>query len=593
MIRGAGAAAPRGGRCKLPPAGPFVGRRRGAVVSRVLLLLAGLLSAGRAVAGDEPMRAKEHAYDEAIEQVPRAVARPPTADDPVFAELRAVTSGSARLVVTDSRRAEAAVRHDTIEVSRGWLERFTDDDTRAAGYALLLAATDGGPAAHDDGQAAFALARAGRDPAALLTWLELAGRHAPALAPDADTRAARLRELLAELPALEARFGEARLAMAFGRFDVARALLEPVAARLPWSAEVHTNLGLAWMGLYYERHGLQAATWTRLQGFVLDPGAAPPALRRDEIAAALARGFALPAELPTSAVRGGDGEVPEPLARARAALAEAHRLAPEAPDVLLNRFVIEAEAATWGDTAARDRLRAGVLAAIDGWGAELASLGWLGLGVAAWLDPAGEPAANAAAAVRAFEKADAIGHPLARYNLGLVLTFDPAFASRRAEGIAALRGFVAAPEARRAAMAARGGLLPTSAWPLGAGRVALTSTSPALRTLAAAIRGEAIDGVEPTVVGDYVSLTLPDGSAALIEPGKAAWVVLADAAPSATPAPSASLPRPRPATAPVLARGDAVRVSVRSDRACPDGRAWSPRSAGEACPTLLEVRLLE
>src|SRR5688500_1495137 len=52
------------------------------------------------------------------------------------------------------------------------------------------------------------------------------------------------------------RFAQARLAMTFGEYDVARALLEPLAAEQPRSAEVQTNLGLAWMGTYYGRHGL-------------------------------------------------------------------------------------------------------------------------------------------------------------------------------------------------------------------------------------------------------------------------------------------------------------------------------------------------
>jgi hypothetical protein len=117
-------------------------------------------------------------------------------------------------------------------------------------------------------------------------------------------------------PSVDARVDVARHALAVGDNDMARTLLLSAATETPARADVQADLGIAWMGTYYAHFGLTEATWTRLQGVAVDPAGAlaGPPLRPDEITAALARGFAVPAVRPTSTARGGS-VAPTPLTR--------------------------------------------------------------------------------------------------------------------------------------------------------------------------------------------------------------------------------------------------------------------------------------
>lgn len=384
----------------------------------------------------------------------------------------------------------------------------------------------------------------------------------------------------------DAAFGRARLAMSFGDYAVAREILQPIAERNP-SAAVYTNLGLSWMGSYYARYGLSAAAFARMQGVAVDPEGAlaqGSPLARDEIAPALARGFAVADKLP-GPVRGGSA-VPVELGYAIDALATAQKLAPSDPTTRLHAFMAAAELTRWKKPSAEYATeQQAILKDAAAWPAELQALAYVDLGVARYLG-GGKDAATEAYAL--FQRAETLGSPLGAYNRALLLACDPAFAASRDGAIPlfeALADGSGSPERAR-----RAGLLPTAtAWPFGAGAVELSTSAAEVADVVAAI--------EKPAAGDAVaSVTLPNGSTALVKPGVAAWIVLPSGpAERRTREAASSVPsEPDAVVDAVLIQPHAERVVVRLQQACLDQDTFAPKVPGhEGCPLLMEVRLPE
>lgn len=406
------------------------------------------------------------------------------------------------------------------------------------------------------------------------------------------------RALSYERPAAD--LGDVRLALAFGDYETARALASPLADAYPMDAGLAGSVGLTWMGSYYARYGLSQAAFERVQGAAVDPVgalAAGPLLGPDDVPRALARGFAIPGDLPSS-VRGGS-TVPVELTRARVAFEHAVRLAPDDPGALLDRFVVEAEIAHWGgkvpELAAH---RAAIEKELPTWSPEARALAEVDLGVADVL------AGNLQKGLAAFLRAEALGSPLGTYDAALLYASVPAVYDREA----ATSRFASLASVDRASNA---GLLPTAtSWPLGAGRAELVSSDSSVLALVAAVEANAGPGVVTLELADGTHAIVANGSALARvgggapepvqlqrEASDAVAVMDAEDAPSAGWAPiSRAEGRARPGrSAPALsavseeAGGDAVlterdlarTVSVRTVRSCP---------AGAPCVTLVEVR---
>jgi tetratricopeptide (TPR) repeat protein len=309
----------------------------------------------------------------------------------------------------------------------------------------------------------------------------------------------------------------ARLALTFGRYDVARDVALPLAEKAPTRADVQTVAGLAWMGTYYEKYGLSEGAFARLQGLLVDPSA--PGLSKEEIGPALARGFVL---TPGSSVRGGPGgATPEPLLRAQAALDAAFALDPSDGTALLHAFVAEVERSRWEPRPAQLTARRQLVEArIGSWPTELVALAWVDLGVDAYVarnDPA--------AAVAAFEKAQQLGSPLAAYDRALVLAFDPAMSARKAEGLAALKAMSADPAMGADRVAASAGRLPTpTGWPFGAPPVEWATSSRDMAEIVAVIDGADPAGAVRTELGEVDEVVLANGLRAIVKQGYGAWV---------------------------------------------------------------------
>jgi tetratricopeptide (TPR) repeat protein len=309
----------------------------------------------------------------------------------------------------------------------------------------------------------------------------------------------------------------ARLALTFGRYDVARDVALPLAEKAPTRADVQTVAGLAWMGTYYEKYGLSEGAFARLQGLLVDPSA--PGLSKEEIGPALARGFVL---TPGSSVRGGPGgATPEPLLRAQAALDAAFALDPSDGTALLHAFVAEVERSRWEPRPAQLTARRQLVEArIGSWPTELVALAWVDLGVDAYVarnDPA--------AAVAAFEKAQQLGSPLAAYDRALVLAFDPAMSARKAEGLAALKAMSADPAMGADRVAASAGRLPTpTGWPFAAPPVSWATSSRDVAEIVGLIDGAEPAGAVRTELGEVDEVVLPSGLRAVVKQGYGAWI---------------------------------------------------------------------
>ncbi len=300
--------------------------------------------------------------------------------------------------------------------------------------------------------------------------------------------------------------GDVRLALAFGDYDAARALASPLSDAYPMDAELAAAVGVTWMGSYYARYGLSQASFERVQGAAVDPAgalAAGPLLASEDVPRALARGFALPGDLP-SAVRGGS-TVPAELFRARAAFDHAVRLSDD-PGALLDQFVVEAEIARWGGAAPDLRAhRSAIERAMPTWSPEARALAEVDLGVADVL------AGDVKHGLAAFLRAEALGSPLGRYDAAILYSSAPAVYDREA---AAVR-FATLASADRASGA---GLLPTAtSWPLGAGRAELVSSDASVLALVAAVEANRGAGV--------VTVELPDGTHAIVANGAALALV--------------------------------------------------------------------
>lgn len=408
--------------------------------------------------------------------------------------------------------------------------------------------------------------------------------------------------------------GDVRLALAFGDYDTARTLASPLADAYPMDADLAAAVGLTWMGSYYARYGLSQASFERVQGAAVDPAgalAAGPLLAPDDVARALARGFAIPGDLPSS-VRGGS-TVPAELSRARVAFDHAARLTDD-PAVLLDQFVVEAEIAHWGGPAPELRAhRAEIERSMPSWPADTRALAEVDLGVADVL------AGDVKKGLAAFLRAEALGSPLGRYDAALLYSSVPAVYDREA---AATR-FATLASADRAAGA---GLLPTAtSWPLGAGRAELVSSDASVLALVDAVEANRGDGVVTLELADGTHVLVANGSAlarvgaaapapAVVEREAVDAVAMADEQDDAT-APvllqqtetvSSAMRRPR-LELPKVASGPGRRASAALAEEGPSGdaaalavpsdtsRTVSVRTLrtcapGASCVTLLEVR---
>lgn len=269
----------------------------------------------------------------------------------------------------------------------------------------------------------------------------------PALRDSFNKRRDVVSAVSASLPRWRDSFLVARGAFAAGQYNEAVKLLVELDAALPDSHELATNLGLAYLGLYFE-HRLDRVVLDRLRMIAGTTPATPSQFKsfaRAEVAAALARGFALAPDLVGTPTMMGATVIPEELERADQYLAIAFRLAPEEPRALVNRLTLRTELCAYrpelkGQTLAELEQMKGMLLA---WPRDDQDLAWLAIGTFYYRigGKGADTSKDIEAALAAWShvQGEQIG-ALATYNRALVLSFDPGSTpSQRADGEALLR----------------------------------------------------------------------------------------------------------------------------------------------------------